>query len=306
MSKPYFKIDFNFKVNMKHYKSFLRKLKTFLQYSATVGIHAKDGKQKVIRRYTTMSKKGKEISHKAGKSHRMTIAKLAYQNEFGAEIYIKPRYKTVTKKTKKYVHTLKARLTTSTIEKYSALRGAKEQGYLLLDKTGKFVAYFKPESKIKIPKRSFIRKVITDKDPMLANAIQDVLASTFVRGGYTAKSGITKIAKLVQYKMKNGMKNTQPNHPLTFKAKGHRTPLIDEQDRLAKAIKFKIYKNAFVKGTKSNLDYTIQKNIKTIDRALATISQFDTINREFKDLGIVNIKEYKRFNPNFEFIDYYK
>ena len=269
-----------------------------MQYSATVGIHSTEGKKQVIRRYSAVSKKGKEVMRKAGKSYRMTIVKLAYQNEFGADILIKPRYRTTKKKTHRYINSFKHKIRTSTIEKYSALRGAKEQGYLLLDKSGKFLAYFKPNSKIHIPKRSFIRKVITDKDQMLQNAVQTVLGNTFIRGGYTARTGITKIAKLVQYKMKNGMKNTQPNHPLTFKAKGHRTPLIDEQDRLSKAIKFKIYKNAFTKGTKGNLNYTIQKNIKYIDKALVSISQFEQIAREITDLGITGVKEYKTINPN--------
>lgn len=302
MSKPFIQIDFNFNVNMKHFKSFLKKLKIFLQYSATVGIHSKEGKQKVIRRYSTMSKKGKEVMRRAGKSHTMTVVKLAYQNEFGANIKIKPRYKTVSKKNNKQVHGVNVKVTYSTLEKYSALRGAKEQGYLLLDKSGKFVAYFKPESTIHIPKRPFIRNIITNPTTAMNSSINDVLEHTFIRGGYTARSAFKKIAGVVQQEMQNNVRNNGiSNHLLTVRAKGKNSPLIDEQDRLSNAIKFKIYRGAFVKGTKANLEYIKQKNIKTIDSTLKAISQFSTINREIKDLGVTKVKVYKRSNPNFEF-----
>lgn len=295
-----FQLEFHIDNKMSGYKSILNKLKAFIQYMATVGIHKTDGQKKVIRRYTSMSN---GTNHEAGKSYRMNIVKLAYQNEFGANITIKPRYITRTRTVgKNVVHTLRTRQTFKTIEKYSALRSAKQQGYLLLNKQGKFVAYFKPNSVIRIPARPFIRKVMTDKSTVLTANINDVLSHTFVKGGYSASSAIRRIARLVQAEVINNIRhNGRFNHPLTVKAKGKNDPLVDEQDRLSKAIKFKIYKGA--KGMEA---YRIQRNIKFIDKALKSIDQFN-------DKGIISRKTiadepfvYKnRFNPHFEFRDYY-
>lgn len=291
-----FQLDFHIDNKMSGYKSILNKLKTFMQYMATVGIHSTEGQKKVIRRYTTMSKKGKSVSHISGKSYRMNIVKLAYQNEFGANIYIKPRYitrsRTVGKNT---VHTLKTRQAFKTKEKYSALRSAKQQGYLLLNKQGRFVAYFKPNSVIRIPARPFIRKVITDPNTTLTANINDVLSHTFTKGGYSAPSAIRKIAQLVQSEVTNNIRhNGRFNHPLTVKAKGKNDPLVDEQDRLSKAIKFKIYKG--VKGMEA---YRIQRNIKFIDKALKTIDQFNDKGIISSETSAGKIFTYKGVNPNF-------
>lgn len=295
-------LEFHIDAKLSRYKSILNKLKNFMQYMATVGIHSSDGMKRVTRRYTTMSKKGKSVSHTAGKSYRMTLVKLAYQNEFGANIYIKPRYitrsRTVGKNT---VHTLKTRQTFKTKEKYSAIRGAKEQGYLLLNKQGKFVAYFKPNSSIHIPARPFLRKVITSPTTSMTGNINDVLLHTFVKGGYSAYSAMRKIAQLVQVEAINNVRhNGRFNHPLTVKAKGKNDPLVDEQDRLSKAIKYKIYKGA--KGMEA---YRIQRNIKYIDKALKTIDQFDDKGIISSKTEIGDIFTYKGFNPNFKFRDYY-
>ena len=294
-----FQLEFHIDNKMSGYKSILNKLKTFMQYMATVGIHSAEGQKKVIRRYTSMSK---GTTHNAGKSYRMNIVKLAYQNEFGANITIRPRYitrnRTVGKNT---VHTLKTRQTFKTIEKYSALRKAKQQGYLLLNKQGKFVAYFKPNSVIHIPARPFIKKVITNKNTALTNNINDVLNHTFIKGGYSVSSAIRKIAQLVQVEIINNIRhNGRFNHPLTVKAKGKNDPLVDEQDRLSKAIKFKIYKG--VKGMEA---YRIQRNIKFIDKALKTIEQFNDKGIISNETKIGKVFTYKGFNPNFEFRDYY-
>ena len=69
-----FQLDFHISNKMSGYKSILNKIKTFMQYMATVGIHSVEGRKKVIRRYTSMST---GITHKAGKSYRMNIVKLA-------------------------------------------------------------------------------------------------------------------------------------------------------------------------------------------------------------------------------------
>lgn len=258
-------INVEISFNNKHYKGLLKKLQTLLRYTITVGIHQKEGTQKVYHRYSSgkiNKKTGNYIMHTSGKSHRMTIAKLAYQNEFGADITIKPRYKTYTKKGK------------SGLEKYRDFRKASEQGYLLRDKMGNFVAYFKPNSTIKIPSRSFIRKIAREHDPNLESKIRQVLENTLVRGGFTSKLGITKIAKLIQYRMKNNIPNTKPNHPLTFKAKGNKTPLIDEKDRLRKSIKYKIYKDVAIEGSKGYYSF-VNQTIKHIDHLLKSADEYN-------------------------------
>lgn len=294
MANNFFRIGFNVQFKSKNYRGLLRKIQTFLRYMATVGIHEKEGKQKVIRRYSSgkTNKNGKPIVHNAGKSHRMTIAKLAYQNEFGAIIEIKPRYKTAHERHRKIVQELwqhrtpmyrrKYRTVMVTDKKYSKERSAKEQGYLLTDKNGNFVAYFKPRSQIKIPKRSFILKTIHKPDPKLIHVINNVLQKTFVNKGYTAHEAMTKIAKLVQHTMKGNVKNNQlSNHPLTIKAKGKNSPLEDEQDRIYKSIKFKIYKDVKVKDSRGNSKLQKQ-TVKHIDKLLASAKQFEQMIPKFK------------------------
>lgn len=288
-------LQINFNINFKDngYKRLLNKLKAFMQYSATVGIHSAEGQKKVVRRYTTMSKKGKREGHIAGRSYRMNIAKLAYQNEFGAQIVIKPKYKTATRTVERKVYqTFRQRITVSIKEKYSRLRKAKEQGYLLVNKRGEFVAYFKPYSIITIPKRPFMRSVVTEPKKELITAINTVLERTFIKNGYTARGSIVKIAKLVQFQIRNNIHNSKKNHPLTIKAKGQNSPLVDEQDRLSKAIKYKIYK-----GGSGKLNYTIQKNMHYIDKHLKTISVFETYPSQYYTK--TSSFTYKGSNPNF-------
>jgi hypothetical protein len=307
MNKPKFSragvlnVDFQIQFKNKMFKSVLNKLKRFLEYNATVGIHYTDGLKQVIRRYTTMSKNGTKSGHYAGKSHRMNIVKLAYQNEFGANITIKPKYKTVTHKIKSEVNTLHHRITTTTIEKYSALRNAKQQGYLLLDKKGNFVAYFKPDSVISIPARPFLRKVITNLDPALQSGVQNVLANTFIKKGLSASKAFKTIASLVKCRVQANIHvNNKANHPITVKAKGKNSPLVDEQDRLAKSIKYKIYR-----GSKGAFLYKKQKNFKVIDKTLKSIQQFEDkgiISRETLDPVKKDFED--KINPRFGFKDY--
>ena len=287
MANNFFRLNLNVEFKSKNYKGLLRKLQTFLRYMATVGIHEKEGKQKVIRRYDSgkKNKEGKNIIHNAGKSHRMTIAKLAYQNEFGAVITIKPRYKTAHERHRKIVRELKRWQTSEYIrlkrrvmvidKKYSVERKAKEQGYLLTDKNGNFVAYFKPNTNIKIPKRSFILKTIHEPDPTMLAVINTILQKTIVKNGFTATEAWRKIAKLVNMNMKKNVKRNQlANHPLTIKAKGKNSPLVDEQDRIYNSIKYKIYKNATVKGSKG-YGKLQKQTIKHIDKLLASAKQFE-------------------------------
>lgn len=268
MGKPFLQFDFKIENKNKRYKSFLTKLKKFILYHATVGIHQAQGKQKVIKRYNKISKSGKSVSHLAGKSHRMTIAKLAYQNEFGATIYIKPRYKVAKRTVGKmsYIQGDK-RVTVSTIEKYSRRMNARYQGYILFDKEGKFVMYKPPGSTIKIPNRSFIRKVVNKPSAELKNRVGDVLNGLLKIGGGRVSSSWNTIARIVTEEMKNNVHDNKPNHEITKKAKGSSTPLKDEQDRIYNAIKYRIYKS----GTKNANNYWNEKNARIIDKTLKAI-----------------------------------
>ena len=285
MGKPFLQFDFKIENKNKRYKSFLTKLKKFILYYATVGIHQAQGKQQVIRRYNKIAKSGKSISHLAGKSHRMTIAKLAYQNEFGATIYIKPRYKVAKRTVGKmsYIQGDK-RVTVSTIEKYSKRMDARYQGYTLLDKEGKFVMYKPPGSKIVIPKkeksRSFIRKVANEPSAELKDRVGNVLNGLLKIGGGRVSSSWNTIARIVTEEMKNNVHNNKPNHKITIRAKGSSTPLKDEQDRIYNAIKYRIYKS----GTKNADNYWNEKNARIIDKTLKTIDSLT-------DRGIISSEQ---------------
>ena len=107
----FIKVDFQLKFKDKGYRGLLKKLQTFLKYSATIGIHQSEGKKRVARRYTAMSSGKSRIS---GRSSKMTLAKLAYQNEFGATIRIKPRYRIASSSTTKTVNTLTQKISIKT------------------------------------------------------------------------------------------------------------------------------------------------------------------------------------------------
>lgn len=298
--------DINMQFHNKGYKSILRKLETFLRYSATIGIHTKDGKKIVQRRYFKRKNQSNDYTnmykqytgHIAGRGSKMTIAKLAYQNEFGASIHIKPRYITKTQQiSKKTYNTFRQKYTHTTYKTYSALRGVREQGYLLTDKQGKYVAYFKPNSIIRIPERSFIRKVIYQPNPNIQTMTNKVLENTFIKGGYTGHTAFVKIAKLIEFQMKSNVNNNQKrNHPLTFKAKGFNMPLTDEQDRIRKSIKYRIYKDANVEGSKGYVAYRAQKinQLQSLARKADQYSQITSYTTEK-----FTSHTYKGVNPNF-------
>lgn len=300
-------LEFNVNITFpnKGYKSLLKKLETLLRYSATIGIHTKDGKKIVEHRYKKRKSQKNDYTnmykqytgHISGRGSKMTIAKLAYQNEFGANIRIKPRYKTVTKQTsKKTYNTLRQRYTYTTYDTFSKRRGVREQGYLLTDKNGNFVAYFKPNKIIRIPERSFIRKVIYKPNPNVQTMVTKVLEKTFIKGGYTSHTAITKIAKLIEFQMKNNVSNDQKrNHPLTIKAKGSNIPLKDEKDRIRNSIKYKLYKDVNVQGSKGYVAYRAQK-VRQLQSLARKADQYSKITpyttEKFKSFT------YKGINPN--------
>lgn len=277
--------DISLKFPGKAYKRFLKKLETFIRFSATIGIHKAQGQQKVLHRYagTTRNKDGKPIMHTSGRGYAMTISKLAYQNEFGATILIKPRYRYASKTTTKtdmVYHRFKRgslmpkyKQQTKTRVRSSVLRKANEQGYLLTDKNGKFVNYFRPNSIITIPRRSFISKVVNEPNARLEFLIHNVLRRTFTSGGFRARAGFVKLAQIVERQMKQNVRHQdRQNHPFTVKAKGSNTPLRDNKDRLYKAIKYKIYKDVDVKGSAGYYAFTKQQTnilqtlIKKVDQ----------------------------------------
>ena len=280
-------VQLNVKFSTKQYKSFLNRLKKLALLIATVGIHANEGKQKVIRRYTSYTKGS---THMAGRSHRMTVAKLAYQNEFGTvskggtlpDIKIKPRYRPAYKRQRKkigsknilnlpsYKHSVDTVRVTTT--RYSVERKAREQGYLLRDKNGKFVAYFKPYKKIGIPPRSFIRKTANELDNNIQVKVNNILQNILVNKSISPRQGMNEIAKLIELKMKQNIRTVNPkNHDLTRKAKGFNQPLIDEKDRLLKSIKYKVMNMATESGKKQ---YSKQF-VKSIDKLLKGAEQYE-------------------------------
>lgn len=289
-------VEFTLKLQFedKSYKSLLRKIQTFARYTATVGIHATEGAKKVIRRYFRRSNnKNGFKSRRAGRGSQMNIAKLAYQNEFGANILIRPRYRDASSTTRKTFHSMKQRITVTTTKKYSALRNANEQGYLLCNKLGKFVAYFRPNSVIHIPKRPFITKILKDKSQLLKarGMTENILSKIFVKGGVSPTNGIKSIAHIVEEQMKiNVLKAKPANHELTKKAKGFNSPLRDEQNRLLKSIKYKVYKDG-----------------NGVDRQL--VSRMDTLIgsgwQQYINKGVFSVSSttkaftYKGLNPNF-------
>jgi len=279
MGKPFLQFDFKIENKSKRYKSFFTKLKKFILYHATVGIHQAQGKQKVLKRYNKITKSGETVGHISGRSHRMTVSKLAYQNEFGANIHIRPRYRTARRTVGKMsTRGNRARVTVSMIEKYSTPMSAKAQGYLLLKKgatsgdgsKGNFVMYKPPDSIIRVIERPFIRKVVTDPSVSLQSGVGDILNNLFKIGGGRVSATWRTIAQLVTEEMKNNVHDNKPNHKITKKAKGSSTPLKDEQDRIYNAIKYRIYKS----GTKNANNYWNEKNARIIETTLKAFDSF--------------------------------
>ena len=204
---------------------------------ASIGIHSREGKQKVIKRY--MSKSGKVKS--SGRSYQFNIAKLAYQNEFGAVIPIKPRYRRRTnKKTGKVTNTL---------------RSDSQQGYILFDRKGDFVAYFPAGSSIKIPKRPFVGKTLNSPQSSTASSVLNVAMNCLIRSSYSIDIAWKKMAMAVEEDVKgNILRGAPSNHPLTVKAKGFNRPLIDEQNRLYMSVKSRVYKNTSASTAGEKLD----------------------------------------------------
>ena len=295
MGNNLFTIELDIRFPTRKYKSLLKKLQTFISYIATVGIHQAEGKKKVLRRYTTKSSSNKTATRISGKSHRMNVVKLAYQNEFGANILIKPKYRKTTRTRRIVINKKYTRMTRTVKYTYDDL--AKEQGYLLLNKSGKFVAYFKPGTMIRIPPRPFLTRILKEKNSKLSHSITGILFDTFMLNKYSSNQSIDKIAKLVQYRAKNNVKNNISNRSLTFKAKGHRIPLFDEQDRITKAIKYKIYKNTQAPGSKGLLSLQNQ-TIKHIDKLLNSANVFEQTLSEAS--YSTKVFRYKGLNPHYK------
>lgn len=306
-------LDINLQFPAKGYRQFLRKLRTFVSYCATVGIHKSEGMKKANRQYfkrvnrnsyTDMYKQYK--TQNAGRSHAMTVIKLAYQNEFGTvsyggkypDILIKPRYKTV-RRTKKLgvYHTPRTRVTRTAHWKESVPRSANQQGYLLLSRTGDFVMYKKPNETIGIPPRPFLSKVVDNPPASLANDVAFIMKRALESGGSIPKA-YNKIANLVTEIAKSNIdKSPISNHPLTVKAKGFDKAYYDTQNRIYNAIKYKVYKNADKEGSSGNRALQ-QQMVSYIDKLLSKAQQYENLGRS----GWYHTEttfRYKNFNPNY-------
>lgn len=285
------------KFTNRQYESFLNRLRKFILLVSTVGIHDKDGRKSMSRKYTKMLKSGKTTNKIAGRSHRMSLIKVAYQNEFGAEIKIRPRYRTTTRTRKiKTYNTFTQRISRYSSVKQSTLRSANEQGYLLLDKSGKFVKYYPPNSIITVPERSFLRKTAKNIDSATSATVCNIILQSLVTKNMSPRTAFEKISKLIKLKVQANMRNSESNNPITVKAKGRNSPLQDEQNRLIKAIKYKIYNNPAPICTKAHVAF--MKNFETrIDKLLASAKQYDKIPTQITQT--TRIYTYSKGNFNF-------
>ena len=261
-------ISVDLKFSKRQYKSFLNRIKKLSLYVVAVGILPQDGKIKIKRTYIP---RGKNKAVTAGKSHTMTLAKLAYQNEFGAEILIKEKYIHKTEKNRVRKSINGARVQISTVTKYSAL--SSKQGYVLCDKQGKMIALFPVGKTIKIPSRSFLRRTVRETDNNLSMACTQIMYGTLIKRSVSPKKAIDAIGKLVTAKVKRNIVQNKPNHPVTVKAKGKNTPLIDEQNRIYKHIKYKVFNNPYQFGTKVNQAY-LKMYTRGIDKLLKSADVF--------------------------------
>lgn len=306
-------LDINLIFPAKGYRQFLRKLRTFVSYCATVGIHKSEGLKKATRKYfkrvnkdsfTDMYKQYKVQN--AGRSHVMTVVKLAYQNEFGTvsyggkypDIVIKPRYKTVRRSQRLGVyHSPRTRTTRTAHWKESVARSANEQGFLLMSRTGDFVMYKKPNETIGIPPRPFLTKVIDNPPATLANEVGLIMQKALESGGSVPKA-YRDIASLVTDVAKSNIdKSPISNHPLTVKAKGFDKAYYDTQNRIYNSVKYKVYKNADKEGSAGNKALQRQM-VNYFDVLLAKAKQYENLGR-FDWSTTENTFRYKTFNPNY-------
>lgn len=306
-------LDINLIFPAKGYRQFLRKLRTFVSYCATVGIHKSEGLKKATRKYfkhvnkdsfTDMYKQYKVQN--AGRSHVMTVAKLAYQNEFGTvsyggkypDIVIKPRYKTVRRSQRLGVyHSPRTRTTRTAHWKESVARSANEQGFLLMSRTGDFVMYKKPNETIGIPPRPFLTKVIDNPPATLANEVGLIMQKALETGGSVPKA-YRDIASLVTDVAKSNIdKSPISNHPLTVKAKGFDKAYYGTQNRIYNSVKYKVYKNADKEGSAGNKALQRQM-VSYFDVLLAKAKQYENLGR-FDWSTTENTFRYKTFNPNY-------
>lgn len=261
-------ISVDLKFSKRQYKSFLNRLKKLSLYVVAVGILPQDGKIKIKRTYIP---RGKKKAITAGKSHRMTLAKLAYQNEFGAEILIKEKYIHKTEKNRVRKSINGARVQISTVTKYSAL--SSKQGYVLCDKQGKMITLFPVGKTIKIPSRSFLRRTVREVDSYMSSESSRILYRTLIKRDLSPKKAMEQVGKIVQIKVKHNIITSKNNHPVTVKAKGKNTPLIDEQNRIYKHIKYKVFNNPYQFGTKVNQAY-LKMYTRGIDKLLKSADVF--------------------------------
>lgn len=260
MSNKSFDANLILKWEGKRYSSFLKKLERFTSRFASAGIHTKEGKNKIVKRYR--SKSGKIKS--SGRSYDFNIAKLAYQNEYGAQIPIKAKYR---KKTNKV-----------TGEVTYTLRKASQQGYIIFDRQGEFVAYFPVGKVITIPKRPFVGKTLNSPRASMCSNILNIMSNCLIRSTYNIDVAWKKMALEVENDIKqNILKSSPSNHWITIKAKGFNRPLIDEQNRLYMSVKSKVYKNTSASTAGEKLDKATPKILNKLRKSAERLFDGDTI-----------------------------
>lgn len=212
--------DMQVKFENKEYKKFLKRLMGLSKSFATIGIHRTEGQKPVLRRY--YDRKGHV--HRAGVSSQFNIAKLAWQNEYGANIDVRTKF---------------------FISNKGNIRRKKKQGLLLINKRGEFVTYFPAGSSINIPARRFMRNTIVRPDQANMNKILFYMKEYLLWSNNTLKGAWDSMGREVGFNIvKNIYSAKPPNHSITVQMKGHNQPLRDEDNRLAKNIRVKSYINS--------------------------------------------------------------
>ena len=222
-------INFNMRIEFKdkEYKRFLKKLSGISKSFASIGIHSQDGQKPVVRKYVTgHNEYSAGVVHRAGITSQFNIAKLAYQNEYGADIPIKAKFRVRSKPTKSG----------------AIISTVKKQGYVLRDKNGKFIAYFPVGHVIKIPARRFMHNAVVRPEQKYMDKALFYAQNYLLFGSASLTTTWKMMGRQVELNIRKKIYNsTPPNHPLTVKAKGFNRPLIEEQKRLINNIKTEVY-----------------------------------------------------------------
>lgn len=222
-------INFNMRIEFKdkEYRRFLKKIVNMSKSFASIGIHSQDGQKPVVRKYVTgHNEYSAGVVHRAGITSQFNIAKLAYQNEYGADIPIKTKFRVRRKPSKSG----------------AIISTVKKQGYVIRDKNGKFIAYFPVGHVIKIPARRFMHNAVVRPEQKHMDKAMFYVKNYLLFGSASLTTTWKMMGRQIELNIRKKIWNaTPPNHPVTVKAKGFNRPLIEEQKRLINNIKTNVY-----------------------------------------------------------------